>query len=211
MTINNNNLHNIIRELNNYKNSLLLIVSKNQSVNDIIELNSRGFKLFGENRVQEAKEKFLEIKNRSSIDLHLIGPLQRNKVKTALQLFDVIQTIDRVSLIDALVKELRNLINLKTREYYIQINIGEESQKGGVLKKDLFQLYDYCLQNKLNITGLMCIPPNDKRPEIYFEEMVFLRNKIDKGLKLSMGMSNDYKVALNYQSNLIRIGSLIFK
>lgn len=211
MTVNNNNLHNIIRELDNYQNSRLLIVSKNQSVNDIIELNSRGFKLFGENRVQEAKEKFLKIKNPSLFDLHLIGPLQRNKVKIALQLFDVIQTIDRISLVDTLVKELPNLINIKTREYFIQINIGEESQKGGVSKKDLFHLYDYCLQNKLSIAGLMCIPPNDKRPDIYFEEMVFLKNKIDKSLKLSMGMSNDYKVALNYQSNLIRIGSLIFE
>ena len=211
MTINYRNLDIILDDLKDYKNSKLLVVSKNQSIDDIIELNHKGFRLFGENRVQEAKEKFLEIKNRSSIDLHLIGPLQRNKVKIALQLFDVIQTIDRVSLIDTLVKELPNLNNIKTREYFIQINIGEESQKGGVSKKDLFRLYDYCLQNKLNITGLMCIPPNDKRPDIYFKEMVFLRNKIDKSLKLSMGMSNDYKVALNYQSNLIRVGSLIFK
>ena len=145
------------------------------------------------------------------MELHLIGPLQRNKVKIALQLFDVIQTIDRLSLVDTFVKELPSLTNLKTKEYFIQINIGEENQKGGVSKKNLIELYDYCLQNKLNISGLMCIPPNDKRSSIYFEEMVFLRNKIDKNLKLSMGMSNDYKVALNYQSNLIRVGSLIFK
>ena len=211
MTINHRNLDIILDDLKDYKDSKLLVVSKNQSINDIIELNYKGFSLFGENRVQEAKEKFLEIQNRSSIDLHLIGPLQRNKVKTALQLFDVIQTIDRLSLIDTLVKELPNLIDIKTREYFIQINIGDESQKGGVSKKDLFHLYDYCLQNKLNISGLMCIPPNDKRPDIYFEEMVFLRDKIDKKLKLSMGMSNDYKVALNWQSNFIRVGSKIFE
>ncbi len=211
MTINHRNLDIILDDLKDYKNSKLLVVSKNQSINDIIDLNNRGFRLFGENRVQEAKEKFQKIQNRSSIDLHLIGPLQRNKVKIALQLFDVIQTIDRVSLIDTLVKELPNLIDIKTREYFIQINIGDESQKGGVSKKDLFHLYDYCLQNKLNISGLMCIPPNDKRPDIYFEEMVFLRDKIDKKLKLSMGMSNDYKVALNCQSNFIRVGSKIFE
>tara|TARA_B100000035_G_C21009282_1_gene558817 strand:+ start:662 stop:1297 length:636 start_codon:yes stop_codon:yes gene_type:complete len=211
LTINHRNLDIILDDLKDYKNSKLLVVSKNQSINDIIDLNNRGFRLFGENRVQEAKEKFQKIQNRSSIDLHLIGPLQRNKVKIALQLFDVIQTIDRVSLIDTLVKELPNLIDIKTREYFIQINIGDESQKGGVSKKDLFHLYDYCLQNKLNISGLMCIPPNDKRPDIYFEEMVFLRDKIDKKLKLSMGMSNDYKVALNCQSNFIRVGSKIFE
>jgi len=211
LTINHRNLDIILDDLKDYKDSKLLVVSKNQSINDIIELNYKGFSLFGENRVQEAKEKFLEIQNRSSIDLHLIGPLQRNKVKTALQLFDVIQTIDRLSLIDTLVKELPNLIDIKTREYFIQINIGDESQKGGVSKKDLFHLYDYCLQNKLNISGLMCIPPNDKRPDIYFEEMVFLRDKIDKKLKLSMGMSNDYKAALNWQSNFIRVGSKIFE
>ena len=107
------------------------------------------------------------------MELHLIGPLQRNKVKIALQLFDVIQTIDRLSLVDTFVKELPSLTNLKTKEYFIQINIGEENQKGGVSKKNLIELYDYCLQNKLNISGLMCIPPNDKRSSIYFEEMVF--------------------------------------
>ena len=211
MTINHKNLSTIVDDLKDYKNSKLLIVSKNQSIIDIIDLKNKGFKLFGENRVQEAKSKFQEIKNRSSLELHLIGPLQRNKVKIALQLFDVIQTIDRLSLVDTFVKELPSLTNLKTKEYFIQINIGEENQKGGVSKKNLIELYDYCLQNKLNISGLMCIPPNDKRSSIYFEEMVFLRNKIDKNLKLSMGMSNDYKVALNYQSNLIRVGSLIFK
>mgnify|MGYP001077123539 CR=1 FL=1 len=211
MTINNDNLSTIVYDLENFKNSQLLIVSKNQSIKDIIDLNNKGFKLFGENRVQEAKSKFQEIKNRSLIELHLIGPLQRNKVKIALQLFDVIQTIDRFSLVDTFVKELPNLINLKTKEYFIQVNIGDENQKGGVSKKNLIELFDYCIQNKLSISGLMCIPPNDERSNIYFEEMVFLRDKIDKNLKLSMGMSNDYKAALNYQSNLIRVGSLIFK
>ena len=173
MTINHQNLSTIVDDLKDYKNSKLLIVSKNQSIIDIIDLKNKGFKLFGENRVQEAKSKFQEIKNRSSLELHLIGPLQRNKVKIALQLFDVIQTIDRLSLVDTFVKELPSLTNLKTKEYFIQINIGEENQKGGVSKKNLIELYDYCLQNKLNISGLMCIPPNDKRSSIYFEEMVF--------------------------------------
>ncbi len=210
MTINYKNLDTIVKDLEINKNTKLLIVTKNQKVDDIIELNSKGFKTFGENRVQEAKSKYENLPNFNEIELHLIGPLQRNKVKSAIKIFDVIQSIDRKSLVDEISKQINGLSKIKTKEFFIQVNIGEEQQKFGVLKKDLFNLYEYSIQKKLNITGLMCIPPNISDPSHSFKEMVELKNKINQNLKLSMGMSNDYKIALNFQSNIIRVGSLIF-
>ena len=211
MKINYKNLNQIDFDLKQFKGSELLIVTKNQKIYEINELISKGYKLFGENRVQEALNKYSDLDSKDNIELHLIGPLQTNKVKSALQFFDIIQSIDRLSLVDEIAKKIKNLKTIKTKGFYIQINIGEESQKSGVLKKDLKSLFDYCLKQKLNIIGLMCIPPNTIDPSNYFNEMYEIRDHIDERLKLSMGMSNDYKIALKFGSNIIRIGSKIFQ
>lgn len=186
-----------------------MIVTKNQSIEDIETLISKGFRLFGENRVQEAMQKYENLQAYEKLELHMIGPLQTNKVKIALKIFDTIQSVDRHSLVDQISKESSKK-KCRTGEYYIQVNIGDEKQKSGVPVKDLFDLYEYSLGKKLNITGLMCIPPNIQDPSEYFEQIKKIRDKIDKKLKLSIGMSNDYKIALSYESNMIRIGSLIF-
>ena len=210
MTINTKNITSIIEDLKNLP-TRLMIVTKNQSNEDISELIDQGFKLFGENRVQEAKLKYLKSNlYEKNIELHLIGPLQTNKVKDALKIFDVIQTVDRASLVDEISKQLIKLTVIKTKKFFIQVNIGDESQKSGVSVKDLRDLYDYSIDRKLNIHGLMCIPPNILDPKDHFKEMINLRDKINSQLKLSMGMSNDYKIALKCKSDIIRVGSLIF-
>ncbi|MAD48004.1 MAG: YggS family pyridoxal phosphate-dependent enzyme [Gammaproteobacteria bacterium] len=210
MTLNYQNLDIITKDLKISKDTKLLIVTKNQIVDDIIELNSKGFKFFGENRVQEAKSKFENLPNFNDIELHLIGPLQRNKVKSALKIFNVIQSVDRTTLVDEIAKQINGSSNIKTKEFFIQVNIGDEEQKSGVLKKNLLNLYNYSIEKEINIVGLMCIPPNIADPSESFKEMVELRDEINQNLKLSMGMSNDYKIALNFQTNIIRVGSLIF-
>lgn len=210
MTINFESLNSITSVIKKYDRSHLMIVTKNQSIEDIKMLIINNFKLFGENRVQEARSKYEDLKDRESLSLHLIGPLQTNKVKLALKIFDSIQTIDRYTLVDEVGKIL-NRETSRTKEFYIQVNIGYEDQKSGVLIKDIPDLYQYSLNKGLNIVGLMCIPPNLDNPSRYFEQMVDIKDKINKSLKLSMGMSNDYKYALNSKSNMIRIGSLIFK
>ncbi len=209
MTINFKSLENVVNEIARYRNSELMIVTKNRSTSDIETLIKRDFKLFGENKVQEAKLKYENIIDRKNFDLHLIGPLQTNKVKLALKIFDTIQTIDRYSLIDEVSKFISKSLP-KTKNFYIQVNIGKETQKSGVSIENLSHLYDYSLNKNLKIEGLMCIPPNLEDPMKYFELMNILRDKINKNLKLSMGMSNDYKFALKLNSNIIRIGSLIF-
>ena len=169
-----------------------------------------GANLFGENRVQEANEKFRDLQDQN-LKLHLIGPLQTNKVKLALSLFDTIQTIDRPKLIKEISKQLKSNNIFKTKNYFIQVNVGDESQKAGVSIDDTLELYDYAISENLNISGLMCIPPFEENPKIYFQKMIDLRDNIKKDLKLSMGMSNDYEIALSLKSDLVRVGSRIFK
>ena len=193
-----------------FDKSRLLIVTKNQSVDDIKELINSGFRLFGENRVQEAKLKFSSLNNFEEINLHLIGPLQTNKAKEALMLFDTIESIDRKKLIDEIFKLKNKDLKIRTNNLYIQINIGSEDQKFGVDKAEVFELYEYAISKDLNIEGFMCIPPNTSSPEKYFQEMNSIRDNLDKNLNLSMGMSNDYLLALKNNSNIVRIGSLIF-
>ena len=193
-----------------FDKSRLLIVTKNQSVDDIKELINSGFRLFGENRVQEAKLKFSSLNNFEEINLHLIGPLQTNKVKEALMLFDTIESIDRKKLVDEIFKLKNKDLKIRTNNFYIQINIGSEDQKFGVDKAEVFELYEYAISKDLNIEGFMCIPPNTSSPEKYFQEMNSIRDNLDKNLNLSMGMSNDYLLALKNNSNIVRIGSLIF-
>ena len=193
-----------------YKNSKLLVVSKNRSREDIERLMIDGANLFGENRVQEAEAKFTsELYEKYNYELHLIGPLQSNKTEDALKIFDTIQTIDRYKLVDTISK-FKNKIQFKTKSFYIQINIGEEKQKSGISFTDLNNLYNYSLEKNLNIVGLMCIPPLNSDPDFYFNKMQEIKNKLNDKLLLSMGMSNDYEIALKCGSNLIRIGSKIF-
>ena len=210
MTVNYHNLNKILDVVKHYDLANLLIVTKNQNLNDIRELINKDFKIFGENRVQEAKSKYQELIEKEKINLHLIGPLQTNKVKDALFLFDTIQSIDREKLVDEISKFIVNNISIKTKSFYIQINIGAEVQKSGIEKSQCINFYEYALNKNLNIEGLMCIPPNTKFVNEYFLEMNEIRKKINPNLKLSMGMSNDYQIALEHHSNLIRVGSLIF-
>ena len=210
MTVNYHNLNKILDVVKHYDLANLLIVTKNQNLNDIRELINKDLKIFGENRVQEAKSKYQELIEKEKINLHLIGPLQTNKVKDALFLFDTIQSIDREKLVDEISKFIVNDISIKTKSFYIQINIGAEVQKSGIEKSQCINFYKYALNKNLNIEGLMCIPPNTKYVSEYFLEMNEIRKKINPNLKLSMGMSNDYQIALEHHSNLIRVGSLIF-
>ena len=143
------------------------------------------------------------------MNLHLIGPLQTNKVKVALRLFHCIQSVDREKLVKEIAKCM-TMENLKTKNFYIQINIGKESQKSGVHPEGLGELYKLCIENNLPINGLMCIPPFDQPSQDYFNEMRSLRDNLNTNLDLSMGMSNDYKDSLKCGSNLIRVGSRIF-
>tara|TARA_B100001093_G_scaffold407666_1_gene396339 strand:+ start:762 stop:1403 length:642 start_codon:yes stop_codon:yes gene_type:complete len=212
LTFNQSNLLEIEEEVKKYKSSQLLIVSKNQTQETIMELLDQGYFFFGENRVQEASNKFNEnIKsNYQDINLHLIGPLQSNKTSLALKTFDTIQTLDRKKIVKAIYDEINKLGKVRTKEFYIQVNIGKEDQKSGVMPENIFDIYNYSKNLNLNIVGLMCIPPNDENPKFYFEEMKKIKNKIDIDLKLSMGMSQDYLEALQCGSNLIRVGSKIF-
>jgi pyridoxal phosphate enzyme (YggS family) len=210
LTINYNNLEKVLIDIRGHKLANLLIVTKNQSIEDIKDLINKGFTIFGENKVQEAKKKFQELNKIYNFNFHLIGPLQTNKVKDALQIFETIQSLDREKLVEEISKTLKKSDKIKTNSFYIQINIGAESQKSGVDKSQCKDFYHYALSKDLNIQGLMCIPPNTSNANTYFREMNEIKNKLNPNLKLSMGMSNDYKSALEYCSNLIRIGSFIF-
>ena len=208
MSINYDQLSDIKKTLIKYPNSKLQIVTKNRDVKTITELIDRGYYFYGENKVQEAQEKFEKINN-PNVNLHLIGPLQTNKVRVALKIFHCIQTIDRAKLVIEIAKCMTKEKS-KTKSFYIQINIGKESQKSGVYPEDLKDLYHLCIEKKISIDGLMCIPPFDQPSEEYFNNMKSLRDNLNIKLNLSMGMSNDYKVALKCGSNLIRVGSRIF-
>ena len=207
MSINNKILEKIKNDIS-VKNTKLLIVTKTRSQEDINQLIKMGYSDFAENRVQEAQEKFIDILPDKDIKLNLIGPLQSNKVKQALKLFDTIQSVDREKIVNELANHLDS--SSRTKNFYIQINIGEEPQKSGVMPSDFETLYQYCINKKLKISGIMCIPPQNEDPRPFFEEMNKIKNSINEKLTLSMGMSSDYKIALDYHTDEIRIGSLIF-
>lgn len=187
----------------------LVAVSKVNPIENIRPVLEAGHRSFGENKVQEAKEKWPTLKEEfSDIDLHLIGGLQTNKVKEAVQLFDVIETLDRPKLAEALRKEM----DKQGRElaFYIQINTGEEEQKGGCLPKEADAFIALCRNElKLNVIGLMCIPPANEEPSLHF---AFLREIARRhGLeKLSMGMSGDYETAIRFGATSVRVGTAIF-
>ena len=163
---------------------------------------------FGENKVQEAVEKWSEIKNvNKNIKLHLIGRLQTNKVKIAIKLFDYIHSLDSEKLANKIAKQE---IELKRKvKLFIQVNIGNEIQKSGISEKDLVDFFEYCKDLKLHILGLMCIPPFDEDSTKYFIKMRELNKKIGLS-ELSMGMSSDYLNAIEHGSSYVRIGSDIF-
>jgi len=188
----------------------LIVVTKNKSIETILPIIKSGHLYFGENKVQEAKKKWIPIlKNYKDIKLHLIGKLQSNKAKDAFALFDFIHTLDS----DKLAKKFSELeLNSERKiKYFIQINIGNESQKNGIEYVRTKDFINFCKNDlKLNIIGLMCIPPINLDPHPFFEKMQQL--KINNNLNdLSMGMSSDYKEALNFGSTYLRIGSAIFK
>lgn len=186
----------------------LIAVSKFHPIETIHGALLTGHRTFGENRVQEANDKWPTLKERfSDIELHLIGPLQTNKAKLALSLFDVIETIDRKKLVDAIVKELPHTPSAP--KFYIQVNIGEEEQKAGVSINELEGLLLYCKEQKLTIDGLMCIPPSDKPAAPYF---ALLRKYANKHhiKELSMGMSGDFEEAIQQGATSIRVGTAIF-
>ena len=188
----------------------LIIVTKNQSIDIIYPFLDAGHLHFGENKVQEANQKWSNIlKNNSKVKLHLIGKLQSNKAKDAFNLFEFIHTLDS----EKLAKIFSSLENNSDRriKYFIQVNIGNEIQKNGINQSFVREFLDFCCKDlKLNIIGLMCIPPLNLDPVPFFRKMQDL--KISNNLNdLSMGMSSDYKYALNYGATYIRIGSAIFR
>ena len=186
----------------------VIAVSKTFQMPDILPLIEYGHIHFGENKVQEALEKWENLKlNNSKIKLHLIGGLQSNKVKLAIKLFDYIHSVDNEKLIKKIADE--QIKQNKKVKIFIQVNIGNEEQKSGVLKKNLNNLFNYAQTLGLNIVGLMCIPPQHQDPEPFFKELKNLSEKLNVK-DLSMGMSADYIIAVENSASFLRIGSKIF-
>ena len=212
------NIHSIKEQMQKFhKNSIfakspvpkLVAVSKKQEDYKIIEALEMGQKYFGENRVQEAQQRWVsKIKQYENIELRLIGPLQTNKIKQALNLFDIIETIDREKLAKEIAIKIKN--DSKTKSFYIQINTGNETQKSGIEPIQADNFIEYCKQDlKLPVVGLMCIPPLGEEPSMHFAllKKIAERNSLQE---LSMGMSNDYNEAIKFGATSVRIGSLIF-
>ena len=186
----------------------IIAVSKTFKLNHILPLIKYGHINFGENKVQEAIEKWSEIKsNNNKIKLHLIGKLQTNKVKICLKLFDFIHSLDNQKLARKISDEQKKQ-NLKPK-LFIQVNIGNEPQKNGIHIKKLDEFHNLCKELNLNVVGIMCIPPIDEDPEKSFLRMNYLKKKFNFE-ELSMGMSSDYLDAIKYNSTFLRIGSSIF-
>jgi len=208
-----NHYKNIKQEIKNYSADVsvnLIVVTKGRSLEDIQKIINVGHIHFGENRVQEGVNKWSNIlKLNTNIKLHFIGKLQTNKVADVISNFSFIHSLDNDKLASKISLEEKKL--KKTLSYFIQVNLGEEKQKSGILKKDLPRFVNYCKNDlKLNIIGLMCIPPINEDSEGYFKELRQLAT--NNNLKeLSMGMSNDFISAIKNGSTFIRIGSAIFE
>ena len=198
-----------IKSLISNSNVKIIAVSKTFPYDHIRALVDHGHLDFGENKVQEALSKWSDLKkNKPNVKLHMIGKLQSNKAKDAVKLFDYIHSLDNQKLANILAKQ-ENIANKKLK-YFIQVNIGNEKQKAGIGINLLDDFYYYCVKElKINIIGLMAIPPNDVKVDNYFKKLLELNKSL--GLKeLSMGMSSDFKIALNYETTFVRIGSSIF-
>jgi len=187
----------------------LIAVTKTFDAADIIPTLEAGHRVFGENRVQEAKGKWPLLRERfPDIALHLIGPLQSNKVREAVALFDVIQTVDRPKIAEAVASEIQR--TGRRLHLYVQVNMGEEAQKAGIAPADTVAFVARCRNEfGLAINGLMCIPPFDEKPDRHFQALALLAT--EAGVKqLSMGMSSDYETAIRYGATRVRVGSAIF-
>ena len=211
-------MHDTVKNLINIKEEIklnnksytpkIIAVSKTFKIDHILPLIEHGHFQFGENKVQEALEKWPEIKSKNTkIQLHMVGKLQSNKVKHALKIFDYIHSLDSMKLANKISTEQKK-INKKPK-IFIQINIGNESQKSGIMINEFESFFEYCKKLELEIIGTMCLPPDEKDPNIYFSKMKELNDRFNIS-ELSMGMSNDYIVATNYMSTYLRIGSKIF-
>ncbi len=205
-----NRLVSIKKEIqSNNSTAKVVAISKTFSISKILPLINFGHVHYGENKIQEAVDKWTEIKRDfNNINLHFVGKLQTNKVKFSIPLFDYIHSLDNIKLAEKIANE-----QLKKKfkpKIFIQVNIGKENQKNGIDIENLEKFYTDCTKNfDLNIVGLMCLPPNDGSSSVYFSEMQRLINIINLK-ELSMGMTDDYLEALKYKSTFLRIGSKIF-
>ena len=188
---------------------IIIAVSKTHSMEHIQPLLDYGHRVFGENKVQEAKQKWEKaLSVVENLELHLIGKLQSNKAKDAVKIFHYIHSLDSTKLAEELSKYEKKL-NLQ-RKYFVQVNVGEEKQKSGIITKDVSSFVDFCInEKKLNVLGLMCIPPFDLDPIPFFQIVSDLNKQLQLPL-LSMGMSNDYIDAAKLGSTHVRVGSKIF-
>lgn len=193
----------------NVKDIDLIAVSKRQPLEHVRTALLAGHRIFGENRVQEAEGKWPQLKSEfDDVDVHLIGPLQTNKAKEAIALFDCIQTVDRMKLAKILAKEMRALD--RQLPVYIQVNTGKEVQKAGIFPEDADVFIETCLTElNLNVIGLMCIPPFSEQPAPHFALLAKIAAR--HGLtKLSMGMSSDYETGIQFGATSVRVGTAIF-
>ena len=202
-------IENLIKsKVNHDKLAQIIAVSKTFPIESILPLIEHGHLHYGENKVQEALEKWTDVKNvNHNIQLHLIGRLQTNKVKFALKIFDYIHSLDSEKLATKISEE--QVKQEKKPKIFIQVNIGNEEQKSGMNRDNLLNFYNYCKKLDLDIVGTMCIPPNDGNTKKYFSEM----NNINQELnfkELSMGMSEDYLEAIKNNATYVRVGSKIF-
>jgi PLP dependent protein len=190
------------------KKTEIVAISKNHPLEEVENAISCGLRVFGENRVQEAKSKFEDIKIKNDkIKLHLTGPLQSNKVKEALRLFDVFHTLDREKLLKEFVKfpEI-----IREKSFFIQINTGKEITKSGIFPEDLKLFLELCKASDINnVDGLMCIPPINENPNKHFQIINELTEEFGLG-RPSIGMSSDYEQALRFDPRYIRVGTILF-
>ena len=186
----------------------IIAVSKTFSEEDILPLIEYGHFEFGENKVQEAQLKWPALKEKhNSLKLHMLGKLQSNKVKNAVEVFDYIHSLDNLKVANKISNEIQK--KAKKIKIFIQVNLDNESQKSGINPADLETFYKQCIELKLNIIGTMCIPPDNHDPKPFFKHLLALNQKINLS-ELSMGMTNDYLDALEYRSTFLRIGTGIF-
>ena len=203
-----NEIKSKVNGTDNNKLPKIIAVSKTFSMDKILPLVEHGHTDYGKNRVQEALDKWTDVKlKNTNVKLHLIGGLQTNKVKFALKIFDYIHSLDGQKLANKIAEE--QIKQGKKPKIFIQINIGNESQKSGIKKDELVDFYKFCKQLNLDIIGLMCIPPANESSTEYFKKMFLLSNDMNLS-ELSMGMSSDYLEATKNYATYLRIGSSIF-
>ena len=197
-----------LKDQNILNSPKIIAVSKTFKLDKILPLIDYGHLDYGENKVQEAIDKWTDIKlTKTGLKLHLIGKLQTNKVKQAIKIFDYIHSVDSEKLAKKIADE--QIKQNKKTKIFIQVNIGNEDQKSGINKNQLFNFYEFCKKLSLDVIGLMCIPPFEEDPKKYFQELKQINQSLNLN-ELSMGMSSDYLVALEHSATYLRIGSSIF-